>query len=176
MKRVVIVISGRGSNMAAILAAERAGTISGRVVGVISNRPDAAGLAIAHRHGVPTAIIDHLAFPDRKAFDQALSAAVDAFAPDLIVLAGFMRVLGADLVARYRGRLLNIHPSLLPAYPGLNTHRQALADGVKVHGCTVHLVTQDVDHGPIVAQAAVAVQDGDDEPRLAARVLRAEHR
>src|SRR6266498_2140455 len=176
MKRLVIVISGRGSNMAAILDAERAGTIAGHVVGVISNRPDAAGLAIAHRHGVPTAIIDHLAFPDRKAFDQALSAAVDAFAPDLVVLAGFMRVLGADFVARYEGRLLNIHPSLLPAYPGLHTHRRALADGVKVHGCTVHFVTHDVDHGPIVAQAAVAVRDSDDEAILAARVLSAEHR
>ena len=176
MKRLVIVISGRGSNMAAILDAERAGTIAGRVVGVISNRPDAAGLAIAHRHGVPTAIVDHLAFPDRKAFDQALSSAIDAFAPDLVVLAGFMRVLGADFVARYRDRLLNIHPSLLPAYPGLNTHRSALADGVKLHGCTAHFVTSQVDHGPIVAQGAVAVHDDDDEATLAARVLSAEHR
>ncbi|HEY2969887.1 MAG TPA: phosphoribosylglycinamide formyltransferase [Casimicrobiaceae bacterium] len=176
MKRLVIVISGRGSNMAAILDAERAATISGRVVGVISNRPDAAGLAIAARNGVPTAIVDHLAFPDRNAFDHGLSAAIDAFVPDLVVLAGFMRVLGTDLVARYSGRLLNIHPSLLPAYPGLNTHRRALADGVKVHGCTAHFVTSQVDHGPIVAQGAVAVRDDDDETTLAARVLSAEHR
>ena len=176
LKRLVIVISGRGSNMAAILDAARAGTIAGRVVGVISNRPDAAGLAVAARHGVPTAIVDHLAFPERKAFDQALSAAIDAFAPDLVVLAGFMRVLGADFVARYRDRLLNIHPSLLPAYPGLNTHRSALAEGVKVHGCTAHFVTSEVDHGPIVAQGAVPVHEDDDETTLAARVLSAEHR
>ncbi len=176
MKRLVIVISGRGSNMAAILDAERAGTISGRVVGVVSNRPDAAGLAIAARHGVPTVIVDHLAFPDRNAFDHGLSAAIDAFVPDLVVLAGFMRVLGTELVARYSGRLLNIHPSLLPAYPGLNTHRRALADGVKVHGCTAHFVTSQVDHGPIVAQGAVTVRDDDDEATLAARVLSAEHR
>ena len=175
-KRLVIVISGRGSNMAAILDADRAGTIAGRVVGVISNRPDAAGLAVAARHGVPTAIVDHLGFPDRKAFDHALSAAIDALAPDLVVLAGFMRVLGAGFVARYRDRLLNIHPSLLPAFPGLNTHRSALAEGVKVHGCTAHFVTSEVDHGPIVAQGAVAVHEDDDETTLAARVLSAEHR
>ena len=176
MKRVVIVISGRGSNMAAILDAARAGTIAGRVVGVISNRPDASGLAVAARHGVPTAIVDHVAFPERKAFDHALSAAIDAFAPDLVVLAGFMRILGPDFVARYRDRLLNIHPSLLPAYPGLNTHRSALAEGVKVHGCTAHFVTSQVDHGPIVAQGAVPVHEDDDETTLAARVLSAEHR
>jgi len=176
MKRLVIVISGRGSNMAAILDAERAGTIAGRVVGIVSNRPDAAGLAIAARHGVPTAIVDHLAFLDRNAFDHGLSVAIDTFTPDLVVLAGFMRVLGAELVARYRDRLLNIHPSLLPAYPGLNTHRRALADGVKVHGCTAHFVTSQIDYGPIVAQGAVAVHDDDDETTLAARVLSAEHR
>ena len=176
MKRIAIVISGRGSNMTAILDAERAGSIAGRVVGVISNRPEAPGLAIAARYGVPTAIVDHLAFPERKAFDRALSAAIEALAPDLVVLAGFMRVLGADFVARYRDRLLNIHPSLLPAYPGLNTHRSALADGVKLHGCTAHFVTSEVDRGPIVAQAAVAVHEDDDEASLAARVLAAEHR
>jgi phosphoribosylglycinamide formyltransferase 1 len=176
MKRLVIVISGRGSNMAAILDAARAGTIAGRVVGVISNRPDAAGLAVAARYGVATAIVDHLAFPERKAFDHALSAAIDAFAPDLVVLAGFMRVLGAGFVGRYRDRLLNIHPSLLPAFPGLDTHRSALAEGVKVHGCTAHFVTSEVDHGPIVAQGAVAVREDDDEMTLAARVLSAEHR
>ena len=176
MKRVAILISGRGSNMAAILDAVRAGEIAANVIGVISNRPAAPGLALAGERGVPTVAIDHMAFADRAAFERELSGAIDAFSPDLIVLAGFMRVLGAEFVARYRGRMLNIHPSLLPAYPGLNTHAQALADGVKVHGCTVHFVTQDVDHGPIVAQAAVAVHDGDDEAALAARVLRAEHR
>ena len=176
MKRLAILISGRGSNMAAILDAVRGGEIAARIVGVISNRPAAPGLALAGERGVPTIVVDHTAFADRAAFERELSGAIDALSPDLIVLAGFMRVLGADFVARYRDRMLNIHPSLLPAYPGLNTHRQALADGVKVHGCTVHLVTQDVDHGPIVAQAAVAVHDGDDEARLAARVLRAEHR
>ncbi len=176
MKRLAILISGRGSNMAAILDAVRGGEIAARIVGVISNRPAAPGLALAGERGVPTVVVDHTAFADRAAFERELSGAIDTLSPDLIVLAGFMRVLGADFVARYRDRMLNIHPSLLPAYPGLNTHRQALADGVKVHGCTVHLVTQDVDHGPIVAQAAVAVHDGDDEARLAARVLRAEHR
>lgn len=176
MKRVAILISGRGSNMAAILAAVRAGEIAAKVVGVISNRPAAPGLALAGEHGVPTIVVDHTAFAGRSAFERELSAAIDALAPDLVVLAGFMRVLGADFVARYHGRMLNIHPSLLPAYPGLDTHRQALADGVKVHGCTVHFVTQEVDHGPIVAQAAVAVRDGDDEASLAARVLAAEHR
>jgi phosphoribosylglycinamide formyltransferase-1 len=176
MKRVVILISGRGSNMAAILDAVRAGEIAASVVGVISNRPAAPGLALAGERGVPTIVVDHTAFANRAAFEQELAGAIDALSPDLIVLAGFMRVLGADFVARYRGRMLNIHPSLLPAYPGLNTHAHALADGVKVHGCTVHFVTQDVDHGPIVAQAAVAVHDDDDEARLAARVLRAEHR
>ncbi|HZI82595.1 MAG TPA: phosphoribosylglycinamide formyltransferase [Casimicrobiaceae bacterium] len=175
-KRLAILISGRGSNMAAILAAVRTGEIAAKVAGVISNRPAAPGLSIAGDEGVPTIVVDHAAFADRAAFERELAAAIDALEPDLIVLAGFMRVLGADFVARYAGRLLNIHPSLLPAYPGLHTHRRALADGVKVHGCTVHFVTHDVDHGPIVAQAAVAVREDDDEASLAARVLAAEHR
>jgi phosphoribosylglycinamide formyltransferase 1 len=176
MRRLVILISGRGSNMAAIVEAVKAGAIPAKVVGVISNRPGAAGLALAAGRGVPTFVVDHAGFTDRSAFEERLSKAIDDLAPDLVVLAGFMRVLGADFVARYEGRLLNIHPSLLPAYPGLHTHRRALADGVKVHGCTVHFVTHDVDHGPIVAQAAVAVRDSDDEASLAARVLSAEHR
>ena len=176
MKRLVILISGRGSNMAAIMEAVKAGAIPAKLVGVISNRPGAAGLALAAGRGVPTFIVDHAGFADRGAFEARLSKAIDDLAPDLVVLAGFMRVLGPDFVARYAGRLLNIHPALLPAYPGLHTHRRALADGVKVHGCTVHFVTHDVDHGPIVAQAAVAVRDGDDEASLAARVLSAEHR
>ncbi|HTS22036.1 MAG TPA: phosphoribosylglycinamide formyltransferase [Casimicrobiaceae bacterium] len=176
MKRVVILISGRGSNMAAILAAARAGRIPAKIAAVISNRPSAPGLAIAGEHGVATTVVDHTAFADRPGFERELAAAIDAHAPDLVVLAGFMRVLGAAFVGCYAGRLLNVHPSLLPAYPGLHTHRRALADGVKVHGCTVHFVTHDVDHGPIVAQAAVAVREDDDEASLAARVLTAEHR
>ena len=176
IKRLVILISGRGSNMAAILAAVREGRIAAKVAGVISNRPAAPGLAIAEEHGVPAIAIDHTRFADRSAFERELEFAIDQLEPDLVVLAGFMRVLDAQFVARYAGRLLNIHPSLLPAYPGLHTHRRALADGVKVHGCTVHFVTHDVDHGPIVAQAAVAVREDDDEASLAARVLAAEHR
>jgi phosphoribosylglycinamide formyltransferase-1 len=176
MKRIAILISGRGSNMAAILGAVRDGRIAAKVAGVISNRPAAAGLAIAAEHSVRTIVIDHARFAERSAFERELERAIDELAPDLVVLAGFMRVLGGDFVARYSGRLINIHPSLLPAYPGLHTHRRALADGVKVHGCTVHFVTHDVDHGPIVAQAAVAVREDDDEASLAARVLAAEHR
>jgi len=176
IKRLVILISGRGSNMAAVLAAVREGRIAAKVAGVISNRPAAAGLAIAEEHGVPAMVIDHTRFADRSAFERELEFAIDQLEPDLVVLAGFMRVLDAQFVARYAGRLMNIHPSLLPAYPGLHTHRRALADGVKVHGCTVHFVTHDVDHGPIVAQAAVAVREDDDEASLAARVLAAEHR
>jgi phosphoribosylglycinamide formyltransferase-1 len=176
MKRIVILISGRGSNMTAILEAVRSGSLQAEIATVISNRPDAAGLVVAERHGVATTIVDHGLLPNRGEFEHALGEAIDAAAPDLVVLAGFMRVLSAPFVARYSGRMLNIHPSLLPMYPGLHTHRRALADGVKVHGCTVHFVTPEVDRGPIVAQAAVAVRDGDDEASLAARVLEAEHR
>ena len=178
MKRLVILISGRGSNMAAILDAEHAGAIAGHVVSVISNRADAAGLDVASARGIPTTVVDERHYHDRGpiTFEQALVAAIDALSPDLVVLAGYMRILSAELVSRYQGRMLNIHPSLLPAYPGLRTHQRALADGVKVHGCTVHFVTSQVDHGPIVAQAAVAVRDDDDAASLAARVLAAEHR
>ena len=176
MKRIVILISGRGSNMAAILDAVRTGRIDAQVAGVISNRPDAGGLTIAAAQGVATAVVDHTLSPNRDDFERALAAAIDAHSPDLVVLAGFLRVLSAAFVARYEQRMLNIHPSLLPMYPGLATHRRALADGVKVHGCSVHFVTREVDHGPIVAQAAVAVHDDDDEASLAARVLESEHR
>ena len=174
--RVTVLISGRGSNLAALVAAERAGTLGGTVTSVISNRPEAAGLEIAARHGAATGVTDHRRFPDRDGFDAALAAAVDASMPELVVLAGFMRILGPSFVARYAGRLLNVHPSLLPAYPGLHTHRRALADGVRIHGCTVHFVTSDLDYGPIVAQGAVAVHPDDDESSLAARVLAVEHR
>jgi len=175
MRRICVLISGRGSNLEALLAAMAAGTLGGAVVAVVSNRADARGLAIAAAHGVPTRVLDHRAFAARDAFDAALADAVAASAPDLVVLAGFMRVLGAAFVRRFDGRLINIHPSLLPAYPGLHTHRRALADGARIHGCTVHFATPDVDVGPIVAQAAVPVLPGDDESALAARVLAAEH-
>jgi len=176
MKRIVILISGRGSNMAAVLEAVKSGAIQGQVAAVISNRPEAAGLAIAAGQGVTTSVVNHMACPNRGEFERALAGAIDEFSPDLVVLAGFMRVLSPEFVARYDRRMVNIHPSLLPMYPGLHTHAQALADGVKVHGCTVHFVTPEVDGGPIVAQAAVPVREDDDEASLAARVLEAEHR
>ena len=174
-RRICVLISGRGSNLEALLAAMAAGTLGGAIVAVVSNRADARGLAVAAAHGVPAQVLDHRGFPSRDAFDVALADAVAAYAPDLVVLAGFMRVLGAAFVRRFDGRLINIHPSLLPAYPGLHTHRRALADGARIHGCTVHFVTPDVDVGPIAAQAAVPVLPGDDEDALAARVLAAEH-
>ena len=176
MKRLVILISGRGSNMAALIDAVRAGDIDAAIGVVISNRPDAAGLKLAAAAGVATEVVDHRAFADRREFEHSLTTAIDAAAPDLVVLAGFMRILSPAFVARYAGRLLNIHPSLLPAYPGVETHRRALADGVRIHGCTVHFVTSAVDSGPIVAQAAVTVLQDDDEATLAARVLAVEHR
>lgn len=172
MKKIVILISGRGSNMQAILAARLPATIAA----VISNERDAAGLAFARGHGVATRIVEHRAYPDRAGFDAALARTIDAFKPDLVVLAGFMRILGDDFVRHYAGRLLNIHPSLLPAFPGLHTHRRALEAGVRIHGCTVHFVTPRLDHGPIVIQAAVPVVPGDSEDALAARVLEQEHR
>lgn len=175
MKRIVILISGRGSNMVAILDAVAAGSLPVQVAAVISNRPDATGLGEAHARGVGVRVVDHRQHDGREAFDRALAAEIDALAPDLIVLAGFMRILTDAFVLRYSGRMINIHPSLLPAFPGLRTHRQALQAGVRVHGCTVHFVTPQLDHGPIIAQAAVPVLDGDDEARLAARVLSQEH-
>ena len=176
MKRIAILISGRGSNMSALLAATGDGRIAATVAGVVSNRPDAGGLALAASQHVPTSVVDHRRFADRDAFDHALAAAIDTFAADLVVMAGFMRIVSAGFVERYAGRLINIHPSLLPSYPGLHTHRRALADGVRIHGCTVHFVTATVDHGPIIAQGAVAVHDNDTEATLAARVLAVEHR
>ena len=173
MKNVVILISGRGSNMQAILEAQLPQV---RVAAVISNDPAAAGLTTAAGHGVATATVDHRGFAERAAFDAALAGVVDSYRPDLVVLAGFMRILGAAFVERYRNRLVNIHPSLLPAFTGLHTHRRALEAGVKVHGCTVHFVTPELDHGPIIAQAVVPVHADDDEDRLAARVLAQEHR
>ena len=175
MKRIVVLISGRGSNMEAIVQRSAAEDWPARVVAVIANRPDAAGLAFARAHGIAAAVVDHRAWPERAAFDQALAQAIDAHAPDLVVLAGFMRILGADFARHYEGRLLNIHPSLLPAFPGLHTHRRALQAGCKLAGATVHFVTPELDHGPIVMQSVVPVQPGDDEHVLAARVLATEH-
>ena len=171
MKKYVILISGRGSNMEALLAAD----LPGQCVAVISNRPDAAGLSFAQQKGIATAVVDHRSHVDRAAFDVALAEEIERHAPDLVLLAGFMRVLGDDFVRRFAGRMLNIHPSLLPAFPGLHTHREALAAGVRIHGCTVHFVTPVLDNGPIVIQAAVPVVAGDDEAALAARVLAQEH-
>ncbi len=176
LSRVTVLASGRGSNLRALLAAEREGKLGGTIATVICNRPGIPALDIAATHGVPTVVVPHDTFPDRDAFDMALAAAIDGSEPDLVVLAGFMRILGPDLVGRFEGRMLNIHPSLLPLYPGLDTHRRALADGARIHGCTVHFVTAALDHGPIVAQGAVAVHDDDDEASLAARVLEMEHR
>jgi len=172
MSSCVILISGRGSNMQAILRAN----LPLRVAAVLSNDPRAAGLAIAREAGVTTVSVDHRDYRERSAFDARLAAEIDRFAPDLVVLAGFMRILGPEFVQRYAERLVNIHPSLLPAFPGLHTHRRALEAGVRVHGCTVHFVTAQVDHGPIIAQAAIAVLPEDDEASLAARVLAEEHR
>jgi phosphoribosylglycinamide formyltransferase-1 len=167
---VVVLISGRGSNMQALLEA-------GIPVGaVISNRADAAGLEFARARGIPIGVVEHRAYGTREAFEEALAAALDRYAPRLVALAGFMRVLTPGFVARYAGRMLNIHPSLLPAFPGLDTHARALAAGVKVHGCTVHFVTEALDAGPIVIQAAVPVLPGDSAAGLAARVLEQEHR
>ncbi len=175
MKNIVILISGRGSNMEALIAARDAGRLPVNIAAVISNRPDARGLETAARAGITAHFVDHQAFAGREAFDAALAECIDGFAPDLVVLAGFMRILSDGFVRRYAGRLINIHPSLLPAFPGLHTHRKALEEGVRIHGCTVHFVTPTLDHGPIVIQAAVPVLDGDDEATLAARVLRQEH-
>jgi phosphoribosylglycinamide formyltransferase 1 len=166
---LVILISGRGSNLEALIGAGLP------VAAVISNRADAKGLEVASARGIRTAVVEHREFAERAAFDRALAEAIDGFAPRLVALAGFMRVLTPAFVQRYRGRLLNIHPSLLPAFPGLDTHARALAAGVKVHGCTVHFVSDELDAGPIVIQAAVPVRGDDSAATLAARVLQQEH-
>ena len=176
MKSIVILISGRGSNMVALIDAAASGTLPVRVAAVLANRPDAKGLEVAAAAGVVTRVVDHRLYRDRDSFDAAMAEAIDAYSPDLVVLAGFMRILSDGFVAHYEGRLINIHPSLLPSFPGLHTHQRALDDGVRVHGCTVHFVTPTLDHGPIVVQAAVPVLDGDDATVLAARVLEQEHR
>ena len=172
MKSGIVLISGRGSNMRSIVEAGTGLAIRA----VISNRPDAKGLEWARSQSLPTQVVDHKAFPTREAFDGALAQAIEELRPDVILLAGFMRIFTPQFIARFPRRILNIHPSLLPSFPGLHTHRQALQAGVKLHGCTVHFVTPSLDSGPIVIQAAVPVLAGDTEEALAARVLEAEHR
>jgi len=166
---LVVLISGRGSNMRALVEAGLP------VSAVISNAADAQGLEFARSRSIPTRVVEHRKFSSRDAFDSALAREIDAFNPRLVALAGFMRVLGVAFVQRYEGRLLNIHPALLPSFPGLDTHARALAAGVKLHGCTVHFVTAEIDHGPIVIQAAVRVRAGESADGLAARVLAQEH-
>jgi phosphoribosylglycinamide formyltransferase-1 len=179
VKNIVILISGGGSNMAAIVReARRAnwrGTLGADVAAVISNRPDAGGLALAREQKIATEVVDHKQFSSREAFDAALAEAIDRHRPALVVLAGFMRILTPGFVERFAGRMVNIHPSLLPAFPGLHTHRRAIEAGCRVAGATVHRVTADLDHGPILAQAVVPVLAGDSEQALAARVLAQEH-
>jgi phosphoribosylglycinamide formyltransferase-1 len=175
MKRIVVLISGQGSNMEALVQASRRERWPAQVVAVVSNRPQAGGLALAAGMKVPTVVVDHQQFPSREAFDTALAAAIDKYLPDLVLLAGFMRVLTPAFVQRFEGRMLNIHPSLLPAFPGLHTHRRAIEAGCKIAGATVHGVSSELDHGPIVIQAAVPVRPGDDAATLGARVLEVEH-
>ncbi len=174
-KRIVILISGRGSNMQAIVQRCADEAWPAQVVAVLSNRADAHGLAYAIERGISTEVVDHKAFAQREDFDTALRCAIDAHEPDVVLLAGFMRVLGPAFVGHFAGRLFNIHPSLLPAFPGLHTHQRALDTGCKVVGATVHFVTADLDHGPIVMQAVVPVRAGDDARTLAERVLASEH-
>jgi len=175
MKNIVILISGRGSNMEAVVRAAQAEQWPARIAAVISNRADAQGLVFAAEHGIATAVVANKDYASRDAFDAALQAVVDSFAPDLVVLAGFMRILTPPFVDHYAGRMLNIHPSLLPLFPGMATHRQAIEAGVTEHGATVHFVTAELDHGPAVASAVVPVLPGDTEESLSARVLVQEH-
>lgn len=173
---VVILISGRGTNLQAIADAVRAGRLSIDIRAVIGNNPEAAGLKQARAAGLHTEVVDHRAYPTRAAFEQALAQAIDRHDPKLVTLAGFMRILGREFIERYRGRLINIHPSLLPKYPGLGTHARAIAAGETQHGASVHFVTPDVDAGPVILQAAVPVLPGDTAETLAERVLQQEHR
>jgi phosphoribosylglycinamide formyltransferase-1 len=175
MTSIVILISGRGSNMEAIVKAAQNEAWPAKIAAVISNRPEAGGLDFAKSHGIETAVLDHRSYKDRASFDAKLVELIDSYKPDLVVLAGFMRILTGDFVRHYEGRLLNIHPSLLPLFPGLHTHEQALEAGVSEHGATVHFVTEALDHGPMVIQASVPVLPGDTPDTLAKRVLKQEH-
>ena len=176
MKSIVILISGRGSNMEAIVHACQQEGWPARIAAVVSNKADASGLRFAADHGIATAVVDHKAYPSREAFDAELAKVIDTFTPDVVVLAGFMRILTEGFVRHYEGRLLNIHPSLLPAFPGLHTHQRAIDAGCKLAGATVHFVTPELDHGPIVMQAAVPVRPDDTADSLSRRVLTQEHR
>lgn len=172
---VVILISGRGSNLQAILEQTHAGTLPIDIRAVISNRPDAAGLQLARDRQIPTECVDHTQYENRETFDQALQACIDRYQPGLVILAGFMRILTAAFVKHYRGRMLNIHPSLLPKFQGLNTHQRALDAGETEHGASVHFVTEELDGGPVIAQSRVSINQDDDADSLAARVLQQEH-
>lgn len=176
MSRIVVLISGRGSNMRSIVEACENGAVDGTVVAVISNNSAAGGLAFAKERNIDTAVIDHKQFSSRIEFDSELKIRIDSYKPDWILLAGFMRILGSDFVEHYLGRMINIHPSLLPLYPGLNTHARVLAAGDSTHGATVHFVTPELDAGPVIAKAEVDVLPNDTEQTLAERVLRAEHK
>jgi len=174
--KLVILISGRGSNMLSIIKAIDNGELDVSIAAVISNRPDALGLSLAEQAGISTSLIDHKQFLSREEFDQALAAEVDRYQPDLVVLAGFMRILTTDFVAHFKNRLINIHPSLLPKFKGLNTHQRAIEAGEEEHGASVHFVTPELDDGPIVLQARVNILETDDATTLAARVLEKEHK
>ena len=176
MKNIVILISGRGSNMEAVVRAAHSEAWPAKIAAVISNKADAKGLEFAQAHGIPTAVVANKDFATRDQFDAKLQEVIDGFAPDLVVLAGFMRILTAPFVEHYEGRMLNIHPSLLPLFPGLHTHQQAINARVAEHGATVHFVTAELDHGPVVAMAKVPVMPGDTEDTLSARVLVEEHK
>ena len=174
--RCVVLISGRGTNLSAILKAAAAPDYPAEIVAVISNKTDATGLLLAQEAGIATEVVPSQGISDRAVYDQALQTAIDRFQPELVILAGFMRILTPDFVAHYAGRMINIHPSLLPSFTGMHTHQRAIDAGVHVHGCTVHFVTAELDHGPMIAQAAVPVYANDDAAKLAARVLKEEHR
>jgi phosphoribosylglycinamide formyltransferase-1 len=172
---IVVLVSGRGSNLQSLIDAQMRSELQGNIRAVVSNRPDAFALERARRAGIATAVVDHRAFTDRTAFDRELMAHIAVYEPNLVAMAGFMRILTPDFIVPYEGRMLNIHPSLLPEFRGLDTHRRALAAGVKYHGCSVHFVTRDVDTGPIVIQTRIEIQPDDDPEKLAERVLRCEH-
>lgn len=174
--RIAVLISGSGTNLQALIDAQRDDELGGSIVAVLSNRPLAGGLQRAERAGIPTRVVDHTRFSDRETFDRALMEAIDLFQPDLLVLAGFMRILTAGFVAHYQGRMMNIHPSLLPKHPGLHTHRRALEAGDSHHGATVHFVTDQLDGGPPIVQARIAIHPDDDEASLVRRVQEQEHR
>jgi len=174
--RLVVLVSGRGSNLEAIVQGCREGSVPAMVAAVISNKPDAAALEFARQAGIAVEVVDHRDYPDREHYDRALMTVIDRHRPGLVVLAGFMRVLTAALVRHYEGRLINVHPALLPQFRGLNTHARALAAGVSHHGASVHFVTEDLDAGPVIVQAQVPVLAGDSSAALAARVLEQEHR